>query len=391
MATIRKRGKTYLVQVSGGLGPNGKRVRLNRTVRGTKREAERVALELEAGVRGGTHVEPTRETVAEFIARWLPAQSVSESTLMRYASALRLHVTPHIGTKRLADVRTTDMLRLLSHWQAIGLAPGTRSLYYAVIRKAFGQAVAWGDLGRNPMTGLHAPTLMPPQNAVMDEDQLRRFLAALDDQQHRIPLLLLAFGGMRVGEALGLRWQDVQWTAGTLQIRQQWSSALHRFTDVKSHRSRRPVDMPAFIWPILREHQTEQLAAWVRAGDLWQSNDLVVSNELGYPIHDRAVRRAYHRLILRLGLPSNLRPHDLRHTMASLMLQDGVPVKVVQERLGHASAAFTLNRYGHVLPGMQQQAAERFASKLLPNQGRGNNAATNSVSGSDSTDENRPI
>ncbi|MGA8017179.1 MAG: site-specific integrase [Candidatus Dormiibacterota bacterium] len=181
-----------------------------------------------------------------------------------------------------------------------------------------------------------------------------------------MPLLTALYTGLRLSELRGLRWRDVDLTAArlsiqqTLQRRRDGSLAVH---EPKTHRSRRGVSLPAAVVEAVREHRRCQLEARLLAGNAWEDPDLVFTDALGRPLSETRLRHAFHRLLREAGLP-RIRLHDLRHTMATLMLAQGEHPKVVSERLGHSTVSITLDTYSHVLPGLQAAAAERLAAAL---------------------------
>lgn len=200
----------------------------------------------------------------------------------------------------------------------------------------------------------------------LDEDQVRRLLQAA--QGHRLaPLFYLAVTtGLRQGELLGLRWADLDWEARTLTIERQAQWLMGRgvvFMEPKTAAGRRPIKIGAEAIRVLHQRRAQQLNERMFAGDRWKDLDLIFTSRVGTPIQASNLLKDFQRLLAKAGLPA-IRFHDLRHTAASLMLKQGVPAKVVQERLGHSNIQLTLNVYSHVLPGMQEQAADLMDALL---------------------------
>jgi integrase len=171
---------------------------------------------------------------------------------------------------------------------------------------------------------------------------------------------------MRLGELLGLRWRDVDLEAGTLQVRQilvRMPSGL-RFGEPKTKRSRRRIALSAGARDALRQHRARQAAERLRLGSVWEDHDLIFANEIGKPLDaGNLLRRDYWRTLAKAGIPW-CRFHDLRHTCATLLLQQGVHAKVVSELLGHSSIGMTLDVYSHVIPDMQQHAVSAMDTVL---------------------------
>jgi integrase len=206
---------------------------------------------------------------------------------------------------------------------------------------------------------------------VWTAEQLRAFLVSLDDDPLEVPVLLGATTGMRRGEVLGLRWRDVDLDAGRLVVRQTLSAPRNVDTGQhvpvygapKTKKGQRVITLDVQTVAALRAHRKAQLAERMRYG-VRVTHDLVFTEPDGEPIHPDRFRKRFEIRVCRSELPM-IRFHDLRHTYATLALQAGVPAKVVSERLGHASIGITLDTYSHVLPAMDEQAAERVASIIF--------------------------
>lgn len=173
---------------------------------------------------------------------------------------------------------------------------------------------------------------------------------------------------MRQGEILGLKWADLDWKTGKLHVQRQIQRMTGKglvFTEPKSAAGRRVVAVSKSTLNILEEHSNLQQHEKILAGDHWVETDLIFSSTIGTPLDHRNLYREFKETLKKAGLP-NIRFHDLRHTAASLMLQQGIHPKVVQERLGHSDITLTLNTYSHVLPSMQEDAAEKMDEVLKP-------------------------
>lgn len=365
--TIRQRSKgswevcCYL----GETDAKGRYKRITRTVRGTKKQAEQVLAQLVAETSQGTYTPPSREALGAFLERWLGTLNAAPRTRQTYTSIVRQRWTPALGGVRLDRLRPEQIAAAEHQWLGEGLSSSTVLLFHAVLQRALKQAVAWDLLAASPMARVHRPRPSAFEPVILDRDQLRRFRTAIETHHYRIPYLLMVVGGLRAGEVLGLRWQDVDLERGVVRLVQQYHVQLKTFARVKSARSRRPIDLPESLIATLRAHRQQQ-AETRRLAEPFGTvdHDLVCSRDDGRPLTYNTVYRCFKRLLRVHGLPLATRPHDLRHAMATHMLADGAPLHAVQERLGHASAAFTLERYGHVLPGSQRQAAETFAAML---------------------------
>ena len=339
----------------------------------TRKEAEIARAKLVDNVHSGTYIAPDRTTLSEWVTdTWLPmtATRVKPSTLFSYRRNLEIHVLPTLGRKTLQQI-TPTMLNTLYARLAIddgsrnALSAKTISYIHTTIHKVLADALDADLVGRNVAERAKPPRPSRRSTAGIqswDADELRTFLEAVTDTRLEAIWRLAAMTGMRRGEVLGLRWADIDLDAARLSIRQALVAVGDEVIEStpKSH-SARVVDLDAETVGLLRSHrakQDEERAEW---GTDYEDADLVVAKENGEPIHPHTFSQSFERIIANAGL-RRIRLHDLRHTHASLALKAGVPVKVVSERLGHESPAFTLKQYAHVLPGMQAEAAAQIAA-----------------------------
>ena len=305
----------------------------------------------------GTLVVPERITVAEYLARWLAAiaASIRPKTLQEYTSVVQTHLIPAFGTRLLSQLQPLAIQELWQRKIEAGLSPGTVRYIHAVLRRALKMAVRWGLLARNPMDSVEPPRARPAAFAVWTEDEARAFLSGI--RTHRLfALYLLALAtGMRKGELLGLRWEDVDWQGGRLAVRRQVGVVGGRITvgEPKTAKSRRSVALPDVALSALAEHRE-------RGGD---GSGYVFVSETGEAMWPEVLSRQFLALAYKMGLP-RIRFHDLRHTAATLMLSRGVHPKIVSEMLGHSGVGMTLDVYSHVLPHMQREAAREMQSLL---------------------------
>jgi integrase len=331
--------------------------------------------ELVTDLNTGSYVLPGRMTLGEWIRHsWLPMteQRVKPSTFYSYKRNLELHVVPALGGKLLQQL-TPPLLNGLYASLATGsesrkpLSAKTISYIHATVHKVLADAVDTGLLGRNAAAGAMPPR--PSKRAASwvnswQPDELVRFLELVRNTRMGPIWRLSAMTGMRRGEVLGLRWQDVDLNRARLSVRQAVVTVGYDVvhSTPKSHCAR-VIDLDAETVEQLRAHRRRQEAERAEWGADYQDQDLVVAKENGEPIHPHTFSQAFERLIASAGLRT-IRLHDLRHTHATLALKAGVPVKVISERLGHESPAFTLKQYAHVVPGMQAEAAAQVAAMI---------------------------
>lgn len=368
---IIKRGdRSWLVRVFLGRDGQGRRRYLNKTIHGTRRDAERYLHATLCARDMGTLVKPTASKVDEFLQGWLTdiAQSrVCQRTYISYSRLINSYAQPSIGHLKLADLQPLDLQRLYGQLLKRGLSPRTVRYLHAVLHSAFKQAVRWRLIAANPCDAVELPRQERRQIAVFTPEEARRFLdAARDDRWYALFVVALTTGA-RPSEYLALRWSDVDLERRVVTIqRAVWRhGGSYQFSETKTARSRRRVPLPPSAVEALRQHRLRQHEQRLKAGPAYTDLDLVFAGETGEPLDISALRRRHFMPILRrAGLPP-MRLYDLRHACATLLLSEGVHPKVVAERLGHASTQMTLDVYSHVLPHMQEEATATLERRLF--------------------------
>ena len=353
------------------LGQAGGR-RRRRSFYGATRAA--VAAKLQAAQRtlaDGLPLPGQRQTVGDFLEVWLKdsvARKVRPRTLQRYREIVRLHLTPRVGRVPLAKLTPAHVERMMNDTLAQGASPRSACHCRAVLRTALNVAMRWGLLGRN-VAGLAGPPRVPEREIrALSKGDARALLAAVrGDRLEALFTVALALG-LRQGEALGLRWPDVDLDAGTVTIQRslQRFDGEWCFPEPKTTRSRRTVPLPGPVITALREHRARQHQERLRLGPAWQGQtwgDLVFADEAGGPLSGFHVSRRFKALLAVAGLPE-MRYHDLRHGAASLMAAQGVPARVAMEILGHSQISTTMNIYAHVAPELGRDAADRIGAAL---------------------------
>jgi integrase len=295
------------------------------------------------------------QTVGEYMEQWLQTsarESVRESTYESYRNQVRRYVIPAIGRvklKRLSAMQIQGMYRAMLDR---GLSPRTVQYTHAVLHRALRQAVRWGLVPRNVSEDVDRPRLRREEIRPLNRHQARHLLNTAGESGDRFEALyvLALHTGMRPGELLGLKWEDVNFDEGGLQLNR--ALAGKNLTAPKTKRSRRRIDLSTASIAALKAHRKRQLEERMQKAGLWRDHGLVFPSTVGTPLFHRNVVRAFKDLLKRAGLPQSTRLYDLRHTCATLLLGSNVHPKYVQELLGHASIALTLDTYSHVLKGM---------------------------------------
>ncbi len=369
---IRQRSRgSWTVVVDLGRDPaTGKRRQIWRSVKGSKREAEALLLQLLHQKITGIDTPPGKLTVADFLLLWLDTfarPNTAPRTHRRYEQIVRRHLTPAIGATMLTRLRPLHIQEAYARIAAKGLAPRTVLHCHRVLKEALGHALKWQLLSRNPADAVDPPRASRYEVPVMPLEDLKRLLAIADETPYGVLVNLAVMTGLRSGELLGLRWRDVDLEAGVLRVRQisQWlPKEGFSFRQPKTYRSTRPVSLGPASVESLKQHRVAQLQDRLVAGSAYQDNDLVFASPVGRPVHPSTLRQGWLKILAGAGL--KLRFHDLRHVHASLMLQSGVHPKIVSERLGHSTVGVTLDLYSHVAPTLQAEAAGRL-EELLAN------------------------
>jgi integrase len=352
-------------------------------VRGTKRAARAALAELRRELEAGRLAAGARQPLATYLDGWL-AQVVrpwlAPKTYASYEQLVRVHVVPRLGAVPLGELTPRHARLLLNDLLAGGKSPRTVSHVHAVLRNALNRAVRDGLLPANPAARVEAPRVRLREVAPLSVEQARRFLGAVAGHRLEAVYRVAIAVGLREGELCGLRWRDVDLEAGRLAVR--WT--LGRVLDPdaapgrprtrlvvgqpKSARSRRVILLPAASIAVLRAHRERQATERRLAGDRWREHGLAFPSSLGTPLEPRNLLRHFQTTCAALGLRPPDRPrftiHDLRHTAASLLLAQGVPLRVVMEILGHSQIGVTANFYSHILPEQQIDAAERMDALL---------------------------
>ena len=364
MAHIRKRGpRRWEVSVHVGGGK-----RRWRSVRGTKRQAERVAARLEEDVQSGGLVEPSAATLGAYLEQWLESHVRLQNaprTYHGYRYHVERYLQPRLGHLRLSQLRPLHLQGLYVELRQQGL---TRTVDYVhqVVRKALNDAVRLQVLARNPAIAARPPRSRPRRVDIPSIEAVRAALAALRGTDLELPIRLAVTTGVRPGELVALRWRDLDLESGRARIRQTLQRIKGQgliFAPTKTHRSTRTIALDARVVEQLKQHRTCQAARQQELGPLYADHDLVFAQADGRPVDSTLMLQRFQRALRRANLPV-LRIKDLRHVHASIMLSEGVHPRVVQEQLGHASITLTLDTYSHVTPGIQAEAVQRVGKVL---------------------------
>jgi integrase len=371
----------------------------------------------------GTLIDDKRQTVQQYLTRWLrdvAQPRIRPRTFVTYEAAIVHHIEPHIGRIRLAKLTPQHLQAWLASLVEQGVSVGRRRYARVVLRNALNTAIRWRLVSVNSATLIDAPRATRREIRPLTPEEAKAFLTAAKGHPLEAFFVVALACGLRLGEALGIQWADVDLEAGTLQVHravqraggdvtarrpllavrkrilkdlhqleeqdsaasdaeqqrarlakelQEVSKALAavktsvQVSEPKSSRSRRTIALPTVAVTALRAHRVRQLEARLVAGGRWQDLGFVFASGIGTPLDPRNVTREFKSLLAAAQLP-NIRLHDLRHSCATLLLAQGVNPRVVMETLGHSQVSLTLNTHSHVLPALQREAAAKIDAAL---------------------------
>jgi len=404
--TIESRGRDrWRVRVYLGTDAAGKRHYLSQNVEGTAKDADKVRRSMLARKDQGGLRPRSGLTVERYLAQWLDVNvrpRVRPRTLEFYQQMSDRYIKPAIGWQRLDKLHTLDVQRWTNSLHDRGLAPRTVRAAFATLHAALRQAVRLRILSHDPSDLVELPRQRRVREVkVLDPAGAIAFLEACSTDPLGSFFVVQLATGCRPGEVAALRWSDVDLDRASVAVRQALSRTAQgvEFLEPKTDRGRRVIPLPAFAVAALRQHRVKQLEARMAAGGAWRNPELVFTETTGAPVDLANLRKRNLRRIARRARPpvehfaecteckpegwylglglcekgkalqaeaESLTLYALRHTAASLLLAGGVNVKVVSERLGHASTGFTMDTYVHSLPTMQEQAAATLEGMLAP-------------------------
>lgn len=335
----------------------------------TQREGLDWLQEMRNQMQAGLTMTGAQMSLSEYLDQWLGTirESVRQKTLLQYTQIVHGHIVPMLGKIKLKDLRPDQIQALYNAKMDSGTSARTVILIHAVLHRALKQALKMGIIGRNPADAVTRPRFRRKEMRTLSDAQVRSFLSFAEGNRFKVLYWLAVTTGLRQGELLGLKWSDMDWVNRRLRIVRQLQrlSGGLVFSEPKSAAGRRVIVLGVGTLEKLRNQQDLQFEELRSAGESWVENDLIFPSTSGTPMDPSNLYHGFKALLKTAGLP-DIRFHDLRHTAATLMLQQGVHPKVVQERLGHSDITLTLNTYSHVLPAMQEEAAEKLDELLTP-------------------------
>jgi len=318
----------------------------------------------------GIYIEPTKLTVGAWIDIWLEEyakNTVKISTHHLYSKICRSYIKPNLSAVKLTALSAPIIQNLCNdlHSGNIGksaLSAKTIKNIHGVLHKALQQAVTIGYIRVNPADACNLPRIVKKDIKPLDKSQIAKFMDAIEGHPFETLYLVTLLTGMRQSETLGLRWECVDFEKGTLLVNAQLlkdSANGGYYLDTTKSNKPRLITPAVFVMDALKKYKQQQAEWKSLAHDAWVDSGYVFTNELGEHLKHMTVYKNYKRIVADLGIPA-ARYHDLRHSYAVVALMSGDDVKTVQENLGHHTAAFTLDVYGHVTEEMKRNSAARM-------------------------------
>lgn len=351
--------KKWWYQFYTGEIKNGVRKRITKRGFKTKREAERAMVEAQAASRKGQYVEPSRMLFRDYLQEWIKTKrNLGEQTQELYDSYLRTHIMPLLGHIPLAKLTAHDIEMFLNALHDKGLAAGTVKRIFSVVNAALNAAETKELIAKNAANKVEKPQVSRRRELVVwDPAYVSVFLEQTKQaSRYWIAIYLAVMTGMRQGEILGLRWSDIDFEKRTLIIQQ----TVNRHGEIKqggkTKQSMRSVALSPETIEVLQEHRKLIMMERAALGSAYEDHGLVVCTQFGAPVKQRTLQKVWTSFLKKTGAPQ-ITFHDLRHTHASLLIKQGVHIKVISERLGHSSVSITMDTYGHLMPNMQEDAA----------------------------------
>ena len=366
MANIRGKREGTIFKRNNGKWPaqisiDGKRLSFTGDTQAECREWVR---QTQRRLKTGLTYQGAIQNYGEYLDGWLSTikATVRSKTWRQYKQLVQDYILPELGRIKLSELRPDQIQRTYDRLIELGKGRRTVQLVHAVIHRSLSQAVKLGLLGRNPDDATTPPKPKSKEMKILDQGQVHKLLIAAQTRAfRRFAFYHVALAtGMRQGELLGLKWDDLDLTGRSLQVKRQMKRVPgggFEFTSPKTKSGFRTIKLGSETVNVLTEHYKRQLDKSAGAGQRWQDHGLVFPSTVGTPINPRNVLRTFRKVLNDAGLPK-IRFYDLRHTAASLMLNHGVDVLIVSNRLGHSKPSTTLDVYGHLISNSQDKAAE---------------------------------
>jgi integrase len=341
-----------------------------------KGDAQALLAERLSQLNRGEFIEPSNITFQEFKDIWMSKYAngaVRPSTIDQYQSLYKNHIIPYLGSIKLSQIGVEDIQGFKSTLQQKNLGEQMVKHNLRLVRQMLKHAVDWEHLRKNPAEKVKFPKLhnrdKEMESHVLSPQDVGVFLDHVPEKWYAFFLVAIT-GGLRIGELIAMKWDNLDWTRGQYFVRESWvrpkKDRAASIGSPKSESSRAPVDLIPTCLESLKEHRTRQAGEKLKAGQKYQDQGLIFATAVGGLLHDiNVVQRVFKPALEDAGLPTTMRFHDLRHTCASLLIHQGENPKYIQKQMRHASIDMTFDRYGHLFPDTNKEAAQRLDDTLF--------------------------
>lgn len=361
---LRKDGRfegRYTLGIDPGTGKQ-----VQKSVYGaTKKEAGKKLQKILAEIEAGTYTEPSKMTLKDWLNIWVDEYTghLKPRTINVYKSHIEQHFIPALGAVRLQQLKPPQIQSFYNSLQKKEkpLSPKSIKNIHGVLHKAMQQAVEIGYIRQNPTQTCKLPRVEKAPVHALDEDQITTLLQYIKGHRFETLYTVDTFTGMRQSEILGLTWDCVDFEKGTIRLYRQWQiiNGVRGFHSLKNGKSRTITPAP-YVIQLLQQQKRTQTEWQLQAGPAWHNEEgFVFTDRHGYPLKHDIVYRSFKRITQQLEFP-NIRFHDMRHTYASACIHAGDDIKALQENMGHHTAAFTLDAYGHISKQGRKESANKM-------------------------------
>lgn len=367
--TNTKGGGSWQIVLEKGVDVNGKRTREYITVKGNKGQAKDELAKRISEYNSGSYIESSKMTVKMLIDQWLTVYAVPQlapSTVSGYKVNFYKHTIPYIGHILVQKLTGVEIQQMYTQLSQTGLSPRSVRYVHTTLHEVLQYAYKTRIIAINPADFVSPPKQRKYKAEVYNTDEVAKLLHCAKGTAMELPLMLDLETGLRRGELLALKWSDIDWEARTLTVERNLVciNGEHQFGSPKTKSGNRKLLLSESLIEKLRQHRVRQNEIRLQLGSTYQNNDLVCCRDDGSPYNTGSFSHKFANFLKKHGL-KHIRLHDIRHTNATLMLENGIPAKIASERLGHSGIAITLDTYSHVSPKMQKEAVEKLSSDIF--------------------------
>lgn len=367
--SIIKRGNKYSIVVDVGRDEKGKRKQKWFSGYHSRKAAEKDLPQILSKIQTGNFVEPTKMKMKEFLQEWLKIKKsdVAYNTFETYKRHIENHIVPAIGNIPLSKIRVMHAQKMYGDLEKKNLSKTSIHKTYSVLKNALRYAYKTDLIAVDIAGKIDNPKKDTKEMKFWTKEEVRLFLEEAKGDQYYVFFHLAVSTGMRPGEILGLKWDDIDPKEQTIQVIRSLSRNME-LVPPKTNAGKRLISIDEKTIEELKKHRTNQKRDKLKAGKAYKDEGFVIATQIGTPVSHRNILRNWYRItkpLFETKKLSEIRLYDLRHTHASILLSEDIHPKIVSERLGHSSVRMTLDTYAHIMPGLQQEAADKFGDTLF--------------------------